>query len=520
MRTLLLIILSISLFTGCTGSFGPIKGQESVRKNIVHIGWDGNFYKIPDQKQNSNGELIDQAIDSKAGFKRLEFCQPRHTQINHNKKKCLDSEQLKKEKDAFKVIIDGIKKFSRTHENGYKKVMIFVHGGLNSRHGSLERAIISAKIIEEQGIYPIFINWRSGIFSTLKDHYFRIRDGEISDTAVYTSPAYLIGDLAMTIGNTPIAWWKEGIHSLNSSFVKDYSHIIKDALAIKRIPVAFTGDGKQTTRPLRGLQWILTSPFKLITTLIVFTLGTPAWDNMKRRTQTMFIRPKDLNHAPVEIKAMNESYDHGYGGAMNFIRYLKKNIDNKKIKITLIGHSMGGIIINNILRADPKLPIENIVYMASADNLQSYIDVTIPYVTKYHGENDVNVYSLHLHPENEDHEVRAYGLVPSGSLLVWIDSIFESPEYALQRTAGRWQNMRRVIALIPKRIKTQFHFKIFGRNYSEDIWPQEHGDFANCKFEYWNKSYWQNENARPDPEIKKQCKNAREKLDTDNANDS
>ncbi len=57
------------------------------------------------------------------------------------------------------------------------------------------------------------------------------------------------------------------------------------------------------------------------------------------------------------------------------------NTDNVQPELTVMGHSMGGIIINRALRDLPQLPADNIVYMASADTLQNYLDATVPLVS-------------------------------------------------------------------------------------------------------------------------------------------
>ena len=50
-------------------------------------------------------------------------------------------------------------------------------------------------------------------------------------------------------------------------------------------------------------------------------------------------------------------------------------------------------------------------------------------------------YGLYLDPENEDRELNIGGLIPSGSLLTWIDNNFTTPATEIDRRAGRWSNM-------------------------------------------------------------------------------
>ncbi|MBI3058550.1 MAG: hypothetical protein HYY81_04475 [Deltaproteobacteria bacterium] len=44
--------------------------------------------------------------------------------------------------------------------------------------------------------------------------------------------------------------------------------------------------------------------------------------------------------------------------------------DHIPIEITLVGHSMGTIVADEILRAFPKIPFERIVYLASASSVR------------------------------------------------------------------------------------------------------------------------------------------------------
>jgi pimeloyl-ACP methyl ester carboxylesterase len=152
------------------------------------------------------------------------------------------------------------------------------------------------------------------------------------------------------------------------------------------------------------------------------------------------------------------------------------------VELTLIGHSMGAIVVNKIVKRYPELPYAKIVHMASADSTRNLMETIVPYLQKHHTQ----FYSLSLHPKNEDREVSTYGLTPSGSLLVWIDNMFTTPETVLDRRSGRWNNMERVIRMIPRDALNRMHFKIFGIGNPEE--PQAHGQFDDYRF--WSECYW------------------------------
>lgn len=85
------------------------------------------------------------------------------------------------------------------------------------------------------------------------------------------------------------------------------------------------------------------------------------------------------------------------------------------MNITLVGHSMGAIIVNNLLSVDATLKYNNIVHMASADSIANLFEYVLPYLSEHQG---ARFYSLSLHPENEVRESNALGTIPSGRLLV------------------------------------------------------------------------------------------------------
>jgi pimeloyl-ACP methyl ester carboxylesterase len=495
MKRLFVAMLILLLSASCSGRyFGPVKGQNDMRAHVVHVGWDGNFYEIPAQRPiGPGGGLQDPPIDAMIGYERTRYCSG-----GDGVDKCLMDQQKQVQKDAFKVITDSIDGFNTFDKDGYKQVVLFIHGGLNTREKSLERDIRQAGKMMAAGKFPIFINWRSGAVTCLRDHYFRIRDGEISPEAPGTAPVYMVFDLLKVVGNAPMAWWKESQNALDATAGRDDAYI--QSYTTARDGILFSGDDLEHKKTLRSLWWIVTSPVKIITTPFVFTLGKPAWDNMKRRVHTQFVRPGDLKERPdTKTLVKAELTPKAEGATLAFLRDLNAYMEKRpKVRVTLIGHSMGAIILNRILTQFPDLPVTNIVYMASADTLQNFIDASVPFLRKRNaavrkraGKDVTRVFSLHLHPENEDREDNGYGATPSGSLLVWIDHSYEEPEYTLQRTAGRWSNMRQVVDLIPDDVRPAYHFKIFGRSENECFAPQKHGAFDDDDyFPYWDESYW------------------------------
>lgn len=92
------------------------------------------------------------------------------------------------------------------------KLLIFIHGGLNTQTGSVQRAVELCKSITAAGYYPIFLNWQSALSPSYWNHLAHIRQGEdwrggaFSKIGGYiTAPVQLFGDLTRAIVRAPIA---------------------------------------------------------------------------------------------------------------------------------------------------------------------------------------------------------------------------------------------------------------------------------------------------------------------------
>lgn len=59
-----------------------------------------------------------------------------------------------------------------------RRILLFVHGGMNTASASIKRAAQYSNDILCDGTYPIFINWDSSLTSSYIDHLFFLRQGE------------------------------------------------------------------------------------------------------------------------------------------------------------------------------------------------------------------------------------------------------------------------------------------------------------------------------------------------------
>lgn len=507
--TKIIIVLAIPL-TACTASkFGPVPNQESARGHAVHVGIDGTYYEIPGQaKDPYSGVLKDQPISSEAGYVRVRGCGPKPEKFLPTH--CQLEDQLAIEKRDFEEVVEGIMSMPEENEAGPRKVMIYLHGGLNARTQRLNNVVKAIEKIGEDkknAIYPIFINWQSGMLTTFEDHYWRIRDGEIDNSAKATGPLYFAFDFFSSIGNAPLAWWKEGKQGIQTAYFTDYEVLYTKPNGFSSDNIVIDPNQKDSSASRTALWWI-TSPFKVVTTPFVYTYGNQAWDQMERRVDTQFVNQTDLANGTRQELESDLNSDLGAmarteGATLKLIKYIERRLEEENVdfELTLIGHSMGAIIVNRMLDNKPSIRTRNIVYMASADTLYNFVYTTLPYVRSQlqmqaapstslnQATPGIDVYNLFLNPENEDREVSGYGFAPSGSLLVWIDTMYARPEYVLKRTAGRWSNMHQILNLVPEDIRDRVHFRVFGKATGCPS-PQKHGEFDDAGCDFWQENFW------------------------------
>ena len=413
-------------------------------------------------------------------------------------------DDLVDDETLYNNIIDGIKNHPR-NSKGEIEVLIYVHGGLNSKKAAFDRVQSTYQtILDESDMYPVFVNWRTGPFSSYGSHLVKIRQGEVSETAPLTSPVYFVTDAIETVVNAPKSWIVNGraaLQSIRKSEVDESERRLLQYVEPHDNGNIFYENENTEISAIDGIKnffaWWITSPVKAATTPIAYTMGRPTWDVMLRRTNTAFYTPSDLE--PQELEAGYLLSNHGNGAFLRFLKKLSlaKNDENLPITVTLMGHSMGAIIINRVLALDLDLEVSNIVHLASADSIKNLLGTVAPYLIK---NPTTDFYSLSLHPNNENRERSSLfgipGLLPSGSLLNWIDNMYTTPETVIDKRSGSWSNIERTLALIPDRARKNMHFKIFGETPDfmvNDfvVSPQKHGDFGKMKF--WDKSQWWSE---------------------------
>jgi hypothetical protein len=472
----------------------------------------------------------------------------------------------------------SMRRFHQSHPD--RKVLIFVHGGLNAPGTSLAAADAEMDHVIAAGYYPIYLDWDSDLNDSYGEHLVEITQGQEDDSALrkLISPLYFIADLGKAISRAPIVWanqigsdsaagrglnalpprgiattgptsapsdagaerWTKTRHgptladafnNLNEAQTREHARRVpgekREEIRVIIGPDVDTDPGRQA-----GLQaaYVITIPTKFGLSWIVDGLGTPAWQNMSRRTLMAFDGRIGANPDAQEAQSekgraregrANRAVNFNTTGAIEvfreeFLRVIADRVPTSHAtsapsgdyQVTLMGHSMGTIILNEWLRRDlmeqRKQFYASIVYMAAACSVRDFSRSVIPYMVQHRPDpaasdpsraTGTQFYSLMLHPLAELRERPGYDLPPRGSLLVWLDNFLTDPQTQLDRTLGRWDNIIPATDLIPQNIRGQVTLKAFALapydtpppakpNYG----PQTHGQFRGEP--YWCTDFW------------------------------
>jgi hypothetical protein len=406
-------------------------------------------------------------------------------------------------------------------------------------------AVRDFELCEHEGnlYYPIFLNWHSGFWSSYWDQIYNVRGGERIDRSDWKwvhhalTPAYVLGDLLTIVATAPAHWAYQG-YRFFSKF--DEAGSVKEPEGAEQpgnpdepcsVPCVLVGEevplGAQA-RLLENVVFAVKAPAKMLSAPAVDVLGKRAWLNMRRRTQAVFWTQEDFD----QLDGVPPFVDNagllpgGKGVFATFLRELQSIICEDEIGacrrhrpgvggVVLVAHSMGTMIANRMIR-EHDLGYEHIVYMAAADSITESFGSVIPYLKKNLTEvvDDVSAssvdialvepamganestkmtgrvapqakfYNMMLSPIYDAWEDTAH-VVPSGSLLEWIDSMYQSADSDMDRTFGKWTNARRAVHLPDKDARVHVVLRIFGTGDGD---PRTHGQFDDLP--WWRPSCW------------------------------
>src|SRR5262249_45237833 len=112
-------------------------------------------------------------------------------------------------------------------------------------------------------------------------------------------------------------------------------------------------------------------PFHLTSGVLVESFGRSSWEIMLRRTQLLFHSDQEFEDSPKGLLTEeNELQLPASGGLAVFLRdlqaFINSNGGSSQWEITVVGHSMGAIVMNRMLKEYPELPYLNLVYLGAA----------------------------------------------------------------------------------------------------------------------------------------------------------
>lgn len=399
-----------------------------------------------------------------------------------------------------------------------RKLLIHVHGGLNSKSASLEAADRNIREMDhEQGDdwhYPIFVTWDSSFWTSWFDYIWQLRHGRRAKWwGPLTSPVYLTTDLARGAVEAPRMWlFQAGNDASVAAKVAFDWNLLPSWQNANTAYNALAGGAKDHVRSVlgdyrrsnashagRSLLYFITFPFTFIATPFIGPgLGQGSWEGMQHAAANLFHKYDefDLRTGPPDRYVVQSRLKQKPTGA--FAMLLRElatatKESDEPFEITIVCHSMGAIIVNDALRLllqkgecdcglDKELNITDLVYMAPACSVGDAAQAVVPYMQS-HKKTQFHV--LTLHPIAEAGEINFWDVPLRGSLLEWIDNYYVRATEPQERRLGKWNNIMQSLHLF-RTIAGRMTVKGFGVESGRR--PQKHGEFNMCPF--WKKAFW------------------------------
>ena len=410
------------------------------------------------------------------------------------------------------------------HPDGsrYEHLMLIVHGGLVDEDTGLREAILADRAMAQDcdpevtdhcsHYYPVFVVWRSGALPTYTEQATQIEQGvRNAGFAKTIAPLTVATDLARGVVRTPRFGASESLRLwkllVDQDFAADAQPFacqdLKDsqddisassdpsAMPFKSVrivcpKVAESRDGlfkKTLSRTAYGVGL----PLRMITTPVLLGPGQGAWENMQRRARDLVWRDSDRHDEALGAAAPAALLPGGLQYVLSDVFVPLKQADQPARKLSLLGHSMGAIVLTELLRLAPDLSFDNLVLMGAAVDMRAFVYALRAAHVMNDEQSTARVYSLSLHPHNEALELTGFGTMPSGSLLQWIDEAYQAPPAQLDRVLGKWRNLPALERVFPETVAAKLTFKMFGYADGE---PMTHGALNDIDKCYWRASYW------------------------------
>jgi pimeloyl-ACP methyl ester carboxylesterase len=507
LSSLLLLVLWRIAFPGVVG--GEVLTPEIARRHVIMI--------------NQRGQHIDPAAKWDLPNRGTNWLYPANLDAIH----------------------DGIAGFYRASQGENKtnpvRVVVFVHGGLNSYNASkkrLEYLLSDENHMLADGYYPLLVVWNSGFVSSYIEHLLDIRQGEVWPIGgKITAPLMLAVDLGRGLVRLPLTLGGRWVNDLRTTDLPNAKRSKTAAwesleahltnwqqsanLTLISPPVPEGKTRSVGERAFRGGAYIVTQPTKIAVLPFADGLAGEAWNNMIRRTRTMFQPPDqydfptrfrkafnagETNDLPAQVDEWmrhgrartNHSSPNPDGTMYSFTRRLTQWSTNEfpGLEWHFIGHSMGTIVLNELFRVAPDIRAKRVTYMAAACSIRDFQERMVPYLRRQRliHKNEIEFYNLCLHRIRErDNSMDIVDLIPRGTLLNYIDDIFANPATITDRTLGSWENVIRTLPDTPNDLRPQVHHVCFDLlpwsfQTSNLNQPQNHSSFT-ADFAFWKEEF-------------------------------
>lgn len=416
--------------------------------------------------------------------------------IDHDRAKLTPKEF---QKEFLDHILAGIDRHVATAPAGAPApIMVFVHGGLNTYRAGLDRVNALVRLEDDPAAggarwghlldtkyYPVFVNWNSSLWSSLWDDLFIVRRGERDPLfATATSPFVLLSRMAEAGVSIPRTVW---------GFV-----------ARENRP---DGSDADEAPPDRGATWVLFAPIRGLTVPLLDAFGTGAWEIMKRRAA--FVTARGLPREAIEdlgprMRAIQYERE-GAGRTLveTLVRRLCVQRDGKasrlfwtediaaqkspapreckdgqirrEVELTLVGHSMGALVVHRLLLGFSEVPFRRVVFLGAAASIDNLETGVLPYLDRHPA---TEFHSVSLSMNDERQEQGPGDLWERGSLLVWIDNLFERVYAPTQLRAGRCVNLFRPAPDEPESTRARYAGRVFFHKLTgKPDEPRRHGAF-------------------------------------------
>lgn len=385
------------------------------------------------------------------------------------------------DEEYLQRVIDGIVR--RKQASGRVEVLLFFHGGLNTRAKALKRAArqIVAMRADRPELYPVFVNWETSLPASYKDHLLWIRNGQDTYTAgTILTPFVFLSDVGRSALDIPVAnfmQFKEQRRHWQEDPYRDFVRVGTDCKEDEKLDFRAGPPHDPTTMQKfrsNAVSTVMTILTKWWVAGVLSATGSKAWASMLYTSDRLFYSDHEL-HQPYNYVGKVT----GSGGLSEFLRALDAVLAEKD-DVILVAHSAGAVVAGKIVALfGEELPIKTLVYMAPAATIDDLKDGGR--VAEFLGRDETRkLYILTLHERAEVSKRFFLDLTPRGTLLAWLDEFIQPKHSEFPgMMMGRARNLRLHAHNIPCRIRPQISITAFAEQLSgTPTQPQTHSSFG------------------------------------------